>query len=84
MKKNQYTELVNLKKKMKEEKKTYRELSKTVGLSLNALNSKLNGYTSFNLDEASKIIDVLNIKPEEIKDYFFSGEVAKCNNADVN
>ncbi len=71
MKRNKYAELSALKGKMRENKITYRELSKDVGISLNALNSKLNGYTPFNLDEAAKIVDRLDIDSEDIVRYFF-------------
>lgn len=71
LKKNNKTELSALKGKMREEKVTYRMLSKDVEMSLNALNAKLNGYTSFTLDEAAKVIDRLGISSEEIVKYFF-------------
>ncbi len=64
-------ELSALKGLMREHKVTYRVLAKDIGMSLNALNSKLNGYSSFNLEEAEKIINYLKIKDEEIVKYFF-------------
>lgn len=84
MKKNKYVELTALKGRMREEKTTYRILSKDVGLSLNALNSKLNGHTSFNLEEASRIVDVLKINPEEITKYFFPTMLRKATKTKLN
>lgn len=68
---NKNIELAALKGLMRQNKVTYRALAKDIGMSLNALNSKLNGHTSFNLDEAAKIIDHLDIDKDDIIKYFF-------------
>lgn len=64
-------ELSALKGRLKEEGITYRELSKDIELSLNALNSKINGYTPFTLSEAAKIIERLDIHHDDVVKYFF-------------
>jgi len=71
MKKRKYPELTALKGKLREEKKTYRELSKEVNISLNALNDKLNGYSVLNIDEVNQIVEALGIEKEEMLRYFF-------------
>ena len=71
MKVKKYDELNALKGLMTEKKITYRDLSGKTGISLSALNNKINGYSIFNVDELSDVVQVLNIKPEEISKYFF-------------
>lgn len=80
MVKLKYEELNALKGKMRENKMTYRELSLYTGISLNALNAKLNGYSVFNLNEVVKIIEVLEIEPENINKYFFPFILKKGGN----
>ena len=71
MKKRKYEVLNALKGRIREENKNYRSLSKETGISVNALNNKLNGYSVFDMKEVSIVIDKLNIQPNEIIKYFF-------------
>lgn len=71
MKKRNYEVLNALKGKIKEENENYRSLSEKTGISLNALNNKLNGYSVFNMQEVSVIVEKLNIEPNDIIKYFF-------------
>lgn len=71
MKKRNYEILNALKGKIREENKNYRSLSKETGISVNALNNKLNGYSVFDMKEVSVMVEKLNIKPNEIIRYFF-------------
>ncbi|MDU4480267.1 DUF739 family protein [Clostridium sp.] len=71
MKKRNYEILNALKGKIREENKNYRSLSKETGISVNALNNKLNGYSVFDMREISIIVEKLNIEPDEIIKYFF-------------
>ena len=71
MKKRNYDILNALKGKIREENKNYRSLSKETGISVNALNNKLNGYSVFDMREISIIVEKLNIEPDEIIKYFF-------------
>lgn len=71
MKKKNYEVLNALKGKIKEEQKNYRSLSKETGISVNALNNKLNGYSVFDMKEVSIVVEKLNIQPNEIIRYFF-------------
>lgn len=66
-----YTKMWNLKRKMKEEGITYKEMADKIGMGVNTLSDKLNGKSSFNIEEVKKIIDVLEIEPEDIPKYFF-------------
>lgn len=71
MKKRNYEILNALKGKIREENKNYRSLSKETGISVNALNNNLNGYSVFDMREISIIVEKLNIEPDEIIKYFF-------------
>ena len=77
---NKYPELKKLKGRMVENGETYRSLCKKVGISLNSLNGKLNGYSLFDIAEVTAICSVLNIQPEEIP-IFFAQDIAKRNSA---
>jgi len=72
MKTKVYNELKALKKKLREEKITYRSLSRDVNISVDALNSKLNGYTDFTRSEIMRIAKCVNINSSDIVKYFFS------------
>lgn len=69
--KRKYEVLNSLKGKIREENENYRSLSKKTGISVNALNNKLNGYSVFDMREVSIIVEMLNINPNEIIKYFF-------------
>lgn len=71
MKRRLYPILNELKGKIRLENKTYKSISQEIGISIDALNNKINGYSSFNIDEVESLIRVLNINPEEIIRYFF-------------
>lgn len=71
MKCKKYEELNALKGLITEKKYTYRKLSQKANISLNAFNSKINGYTVFNTDELSRIVAILEITPNDILKYFF-------------
>ena len=59
-------ELLELKGKIRENKTSYRELAKKIGMSTNTLSNKINGYSAFDIVEASQIADVLGIPPDKI------------------
>ena len=63
--------LENLKGRIKEKKISYALLSKKTGISVSALNNKLNGRSTFDIVEAGRLSSVLDIPPEEIV-YFFT------------
>ena len=71
MKKKSYEVLNALKGKIREENEHYRSLSLKIGISVNALNNKLNGYSVFDTKEVSILVETLNINPNDIIKYFF-------------
>lgn len=71
MKKRNYDVLNALKGKIREENESYRSLSKKTGISVNALNNKINGYSIFDMEEVSLMVEHLKINPNEIAKYFF-------------
>ena len=66
-----YRELVELKGLLREKKITYEALAEKIKMSLSALSDKINGKAVFDLIEANKIIDLLEIPPQKINVYFF-------------
>ena len=62
-----------LKGLMREKKITQENLALKLNISLQSLNSKLNGKSSFTLDEVRILISYLEIK--DIKAYFFSNSI---------
>ncbi len=71
MKKQKYTELKALKRKIDETRLTYRGVVARTGISLTALNDKINGYSQFNTMEIIKVAEVLGIDAGHIVLYFF-------------
>lgn len=71
MKTKKYRELVELKGLLRQKKMTYINLCKAIGICINALCDKLNGFSVFDLMEATKIINVLEIPTDKINYYFF-------------
>lgn len=62
-----------LKGKIVEEGTTQEELASKIGMTLQSLNAKLNGRSTFDINEAFKIIEILHIdNPSEI---FFAPSV---------
>ena len=66
-----YEELSELKGRMRKEGYSYRKLSEETGISVNAINDKLNGYSAMDTDDVELIAKTLGIFPEEIMIYFF-------------
>lgn len=71
MKKIKYRELVELKGLLVQKKIRYIDIAKHTDMCLNAVSDKLNGYSVFDLNEANKIINLLNIPSKKIPYYFF-------------
>jgi len=82
MKKRKYPELRALKGKIREENKTYRGLAHEIGMGVNTLNDKLNGYSVLNTDEVNKIVEKLNIENKDIVKYFFPHMLRKATNGE--
>lgn len=67
-----YTKMWELKRKIKEEGYTYAELAVKIGMGANTLSDKLNGKSTFTIDEVQLIVEILDIDPREIPKYFFN------------
>ncbi|MBB6696277.1 helix-turn-helix transcriptional regulator [Clostridium algidicarnis] len=66
-----------LKAKMTERGYTQKRLASNMGISIQTLNSKINGKATFSLDEAVLLTKILSIEnPLEI---FFESSSQKCN-----
>ena len=63
-------ELTELKGKIREKKTNYRQCAKIAGMSLNTFNGRMNGKTAFDIVEASKLAEHLDIPADNIKNFF--------------
>lgn len=52
--------------------KTQERFAQSLGISKNSLSLKMNGKTGFSQDDVKKWCDLLDIKTEEIGEYFFA------------
>lgn len=68
---NRCRELVELKGIMREKKITYVEMAEYLGMALSAFSNKINGKSIFNILEANKIMEKLNVEKENAYIYFF-------------
>lgn len=57
--------------------KTKGEFAKKLSISMNSLTKKLDNRTPFKHDEIYKTMEILNILPEELTQYFFTQKVEK-------
>lgn len=70
-KKKKYPELNALKGLIREKGTSYRKVSNEIGIAVNTLSDKINGFYPINLEEVEKIAKVLSIPDSEIVKYFF-------------
>lgn len=63
-----------IKGRMAEMQITQKDVAKTLGLAQPTVNQKINNIRPMDLDEAEKLSDLLNIKPEDFAVYFFYKE----------
>lgn len=66
-----------LKGRIKEKCDTQANFAKEIGLSEQVLSKRLKNQVQFDSNEICKIVEVLEIAPEEINDYFFKEIVEK-------
>ena len=78
-----YEELKALKGKMRSEGFTYRKLSEETGISVDAINNKLNGYSVMDADDVELMVKALNIPANEILLYFFPRTLRNAANEAV-
>lgn len=73
-KKHKYGEMKNLKKFFKRKNISYRELADILGIGLDTVNNKLNGYTPMTVPEMNTIIYELDMKTSEVFECFIWGD----------
>ncbi len=56
---------------------TQKELAREVGIDLKSYNLKENGKREFKMDEAKKIITLLNLNLTEVNEIFFNSIIKK-------
>ncbi len=64
-----------LKGRMKEKNFTQEDIAKKLGLNKSTISLRLNNQSLFVQDEINKIIKLLDIPSDEIKEYFFTDKV---------
>ena len=84
MKKRKYAELRELKKFLKKKNFSYKMLSDELGISIDAINNKLNGYTLLNINEMKHMVTLFNMKPVDINKYFIIGSENVSNEEKYN
>ena len=71
-KRRKYSELIYLKGRIRERNTSYRKLSEGIGIAVNTLSDKINGFYAMSIPEAEAIALFLEISPKELDKYFFS------------
>ena len=71
MKKKKFPALNELKVRLKDSNITYRELSEKTGITVGALNDKINGHSAFDPDEVMSVASAVNISPNDFTKCFF-------------
>lgn len=64
-----------LKGRIKEKCDTQAEYASKLGISEPVLSSRLNNLTNFTQEEIVKSLDILEIAPKQLKNYFFTPDV---------
>lgn len=67
-----YAEKRRLKKFFQKRCMSYARLSELLNISVDALNNKLNGYTSFTTNDIAKIIIFFDLTADEVIDFFLN------------
>ena len=84
LKKRKYAELRELKKFLKKKNFSYKRLSDELGISIDAINNKLNGYTLLNINEMKSMVTLFNMQPTDIKRFFIVGSDNTVNDEKLN
>ena len=61
-----------LKGKLTEMKKTYKDCSKHLGITITTFNNKMNGKSKFYIEEINKLSEFLGLTSEEKIDFFLN------------
>ncbi|EHQ88228.1 helix-turn-helix domain-containing protein [Desulfosporosinus youngiae] len=76
-----YPELNSLKGRIRERNTSYRKLSGEIGMAVNTLSDKLNGFYALSIPEAEAIAIVLDIPPGQMDKYFFPSMLRNATNS---
>lgn len=69
-KKRKYPELTALKGRIREKGTSYRKLAANLGIAVNTLSDKINGFYSISGPEMENISVILDINPEDVAKFF--------------
>jgi len=69
-KKRKYPELTALKGRIREKKTSYRKLAQYLGIAVNTLSDKINGFYPISCPEMEKMAEFLDIEPKDIAKFF--------------
>ena len=69
-KKRKYAELNGLKGRIREKGTSYRRLAEELGIGVNTLSDKINGFYPFNVSEAEALAALLDIAPGDVVCFF--------------
>ena len=69
-KKRKYPELTALKGRIREKKTSYRKLAIDLGIAVNTLSDKINGFYPVTGPEIERLAMVLDISPKDIANFF--------------
>ncbi|MCO1599786.1 helix-turn-helix domain-containing protein [Desulfosporosinus nitroreducens] len=70
-KRRKYPVLNSLKGRITEQGTSYRKLADGIGIAVNTLSDKINGFYAMSIPEAEAIAEFLEISPREMDKYFF-------------
>lgn len=63
--------LNKLKGKLREQSQTYSSAGKALGISTQTFSNKINGHIEFNVEEANRLAELLEMSPTEKLTIFF-------------
>ncbi len=69
-KKRRYSQLNALKGRIREKGTSYRKLAEELGMSVNTLSDKINGFQAFTVSEMEQIAIILDITPADVVHFF--------------
>lgn len=76
-----YPVLNSLKGRITEQNTSYRKLSSGIGIAVNTLSDKINGFYAMSIPEAEAIAVFLEIPPKELDRYFFPSMLRNSSNS---
>lgn len=77
MKRRKFSEKTEIKKFLKRRCISYRKLAQLMGVAVDSINAKLNGYTDFTLEEIADFSLFFDLSESDINRLFFAEERAR-------